>query len=63
MFRQGRLAWSDVDTAERATLTVEQRRQLLDLENETLHRDDRDVHGSTSVSTRSGGLPTLGRRH
>ncbi|MFK0246162.1 hypothetical protein ACIQUM_15785 [Amycolatopsis azurea] len=63
LFRQGRLAWSDLDAAERAALNAEQRRHLLDLENEVLHRGDRDVHGSTSVSARSGGLPTLGRRH
>ncbi|GAA4546361.1 hypothetical protein GCM10023192_60800 [Amycolatopsis samaneae] len=61
LFRQGRLAWSDLDSAERASLSPEQRRRLLDAENDVLQRGDQDLHGSTSVSARSGGLPTLGR--
>ncbi|UVS80245.1 hypothetical protein [Actinokineospora sp. UTMC 2448] len=61
LFRDGRLSWSDLDPGERAALTPYQRQQLLDWENDVLERGDQDVHRSTSVRTRSGGLPTLGR--
>lgn len=62
LFREGKLAWEDLDQAERDVLNPEQRRQLQDGESEVLRRDDRDIHGSASVWTRSGGLPTLGDR-